>query len=268
MRTRPDGAPSTRAWQTRAASACARCAACAAVLLASCAAPPPAASPAADARPIDLGPGLRVDRARREVTVDAEVACDRGWLEQAACKAGTREHESLLAIEVLPSRIHAALLLAGAVPGSPGSWTQGPDGTSVVRVRPTGTPLELFVRAPSGDVPLSDWVHDPAKARAFPPQPWVFAGSRTRPNTPSMGPGEHYVADRTGSVVGIVTFGDETIAFDEVLSDQAEVDAPQWQARTERMPEPGTRVRLVIRVVGDAPPGAANAAPAAKAPSP
>jgi hypothetical protein len=83
-----------------------------------------------------------------------------------------------------------------------------------------------------------------------------------------MGPGEHYVADRTGSIVGIVTFGDETIACDEVISDKADVDAPQWQARTERMPEPGTRVRLVIRVVGDAPPGAANAPPAAKAPSP
>ena len=229
-------------WQTLAASACAAC------IAASCVSPGPSAAPAPDARPIDLGPGLRVDRARREVTVDAEVACDRGWLEQAACKAGTREHESLLAIEVPPSRIHAGILLAGAVPGSPGSWTPGPDGTSVVRVRPTGTPLELFVRTPSGEVPVSDWVHDPAGGRTFPAQPWVFAGSRTRLNTPSMGPGEHYVADRTGSIVGIVTFGDETIAFDEVLSDQAEVDAPQWQARTERMPAPGTRVELVIRI--------------------
>jgi hypothetical protein len=73
-----------------------------------------------------------------------------------------------------------------------------------------------------------------------------------------MGPGEHYVADRTGSIVGIVTFGDETIAFDEVLSDQAEVDAPQWQARTERMPAPGTRVELVIRVAAAASGGPAG----------
>ncbi|MBU3683271.1 MAG: hypothetical protein FGM39_04540 [Phycisphaerales bacterium] len=86
-----------------------------------------------------------------------------------------------------------------------------------------------------------------------------------RPNTPSMGPGEHYGADRTGSIVGIVTFGDEAIACDEVISDQSEVDAPQWQARTERMPEPGTRVKLVIRVVGDAPAAAAPAAAKASA---
>ena len=78
-------------------------------------------------------------------------------------------------------------------------------------------------------------------------QPWVFAGSRIRSNTKSMGPGEHYVADRTGSIVGIVTFGDEVIAYDEVLSDKVDVDAPEWQANTAAMPVPGTRVQLVIR---------------------
>jgi hypothetical protein len=62
-----------------------------------------------------------------------------------------------------------------------------------------------------------------------------------------MGPGEHYVADRTGSIVGLVTFGDEVIAYDEVLSDKVDVDAPEWQANTAVMPAPGTRVQLVIR---------------------
>ncbi|MFM8818370.1 MAG: YdjY domain-containing protein [Phycisphaerales bacterium] len=224
-------------------------------------------SPApAPRRPLPVGSDLSVDRERREVVVDAEVACNRGWLEQAACRAGTREHESLLAIQNPPATIHACLLLAGAEPGAPGSWKQGADGTSVVRVPPTGSRLELFVRLPSGDVPISEWIHDPVGGRVFPVQPWVFAGSQMRPNTPSMGPGKHYVADRTGSIVGIVTFGDEMIACDEVISDKAEVDAPQWQARTERMPEPGTRVKLVIRVAGDPPAGAAPAA--AKAPAP
>ena len=234
--------------------------------LAACAGPaspgPSAGGPApVPARPLPVGAGIVVDRERREVVVDAEVACDRGWLEQAACRAGTREHESLLAIEVPPSTIHACLLLAGGVPGAPGSWKAGTDGTSVVRVPPTGSRLELFVRLPSGDVPVSGWIHDPVGARAFPAHPWVFAGSRMRPNTPSMGPGEHYVADRTGSIVGIVTFGDETIACDEVLSDKADVDAPQWQARTDRMPEPGTRVQLVIRVMADGPPAGGASAP-------
>lgn len=218
----------------------------------------PGASPAAPSAPpsespaslstVVLGPGLVVDRIAREVRVEAEVACNQGWLEQAACKAGTREHESLLAIAVAPSRIHAGILLLGLEPGQPGEWKPAADGSdAVVRVAPAGAPLALAVRASSGEVPLSAWITDPVKGRAFPAQPWVFAGSRIRSNTKSMGPGEHYVADRTGSIVGLVTFGDEVIAYDEVLSDKVDVDAPEWQANTPVMPAPGTRVQLVIR---------------------
>jgi hypothetical protein len=220
---------------------------------------------------IQLGPGIVVDRSAGEVRVEAEVAADRGWLEQAVCKAGTREHESLLAVAVAPSNIHAALLLIGLEPGAPGEWRAAPDGSGAVqRISPRGSPLELWVRTSASVVPLSSWIHDPVHGHAFPVQPWVFAGSRVRSNTKSMGPGEHYVADRTGSVVGIVTFGDETIACTSVLSDQAELDAPEWQANSERMPEPGTRVELLIRRTGDGAPaaeatpamGAAPAAPA------
>ena len=214
----------------------------------------PDASPAerataSDERPVEVAPGLVADRAAREVRIVAEVACDRGWLEQAACKAGTREHESLLVVDVAPSAIHAALLLVGARPGSPGGWTQATDGT-VSRIAPTGDPLAILVRGAFGEVPLSEWIEDPVSGRAFPADAWVFAGSRMRPNTRSMGPGEHYVADRTGSVVGIVTFGDETVAFREVVPDRAEVEAPAWQARTARLPAPGTRVELVLRPQG------------------
>ena len=220
---------------------------------------------------IQLGPGIVVDRSAGEVRVEAEVAADRGWLEQAVCKAGTREHESLLAVSVAPSSIHAALLLIGLEPGAPGEWRAAPDGSGAVqRISPRGSPLELWVRTSAGVVPLSSWIHDPVHGHSFPVQPWVFAGSRVRSNTKSMGPGEHYVADRTGSVVGIVTFGDETIACTSVLSDQVELDAPEWQANSERMPEPGTRVELLIRRKGDGAPaadatpvmGAAPAAPA------
>jgi hypothetical protein len=203
-----------------------------------------ARSPSREA--IDLGKGLQVDRACGEVRIDAEVACDRGWLEQAVCAAGTRDHEALLAVRVPASRIHAALLLLGAGPGAPGRWEQAADG-SVERIAPSGEALEILVRLQGRDRPLSDWVHDPVRGRPFPEQPWVFAGSRELADAGTARGLPSYAADRSGSVVGIVTFGDETIAFREVLSDRAEVDAPAWQARTGAMPAAGTPVTLVVR---------------------
>ena len=79
----------------------------------------------------------------------------------------------------------------------------------------------------------------------------MFAGSAMRAS--AGGAGERYAADGSGSVAGIVTFGDETIACIDVLSDQASVDAPQWQANTAAMPPSGTPVVLVIRPAGRAP---------------
>lgn len=201
------------------------------------------------ARTVTVASGVLADRLAREVRVAATVACDRGWLEQAVCRSGTRDHESLLSIDAPPSAVHAALLLVGLEPGAPGSWREvpgTPDG--VERVPPRGPAVELWVRSPKGEVPLSSWIHDPVRGARFADQPWVFAGSMVRPNTRSMGPGEHFVADRTGSVVGLVTFGDELIACREVLPDRVEVAAPQWQARTEAMPPSGERVELIVRV--------------------
>jgi hypothetical protein len=216
------------------------------VLVTACRSPETAES----SRPIVMSGDLTVHRDRREVVVQAWVATNEGWLEQAVCAPDTRGHESLLVVRVPASRVHAALLLAGLEPGHPGAWRmveRTPDPAIVERVPPAGAPLAIFVRHGGVERPLTAWMI-PAEGRAASPEhPWVFAGSVIRPNTRSMGPGEHYVADYTGSVVGIVTFGDEVVAFDEVLSDQAEVDSPQWLANTDAMPPSGTEVELVIR---------------------
>ncbi len=62
-----------------------------------------------------------------------------------------------------------------------------------------------------------------------------------------MGEGEHYVADYSGSIIGLVTFGDEVIGFSEVIADQAAVQEPEWIVDTDRVPPIGTEVTVVIR---------------------
>lgn len=206
----------------------------------------PARSPAAEL-PVAVADGVVADRARGEVSVRAEVACNQGWLEQAVCARGTRDHESLIVIGAAASSVHAAMLLVGLEPGVPGSWRESPGAPGgIERVLPHGPAVELWVRLDGREVPLSSWVADPARGRRFDAHPWVFTGSRMRVRRD--GAGQDYAADRSGSIVGIVTFGDEVIAFREVVPDRTDVSEPQWQARTDAMPTPGTAVELVIRV--------------------
>jgi hypothetical protein len=229
--------------------------------------PAPTHTPADHA--VEIAPGVRVDRARRTVSADGTVALTQGFLEQLVCTPSTRVHESLISIDASPREVHAALLLTGLEPGAPGRWQEIPDGTGawkIDRVRPTGPRVDVSVRwrTSSGEtreVPILQWVRrvdasgDPSSppsgtAPQSPTGHLVFSGSRIRANSPSMGPGEHYVADFTGSVVGLVTFGDEVIAYDDVIADKVDVDPAAWVAWTERMPPEGTRVELLIRADG------------------
>jgi len=225
-----------------------------------CAAPRSSPPLPQSAERVQMADGLWADRSRGEVVVDARVATREGWLEQLVCKAGTREHESLLVVAIRPSLLHAALLFVGVQPGTPGIWReeQGKDGAwSIAYTSPVGTPVEVVVRIPgeSGEreEPLCQWVRGTREVggklveQRFPCDGFVFAGSHVRPNPPSLGAGEHYVADYTGSIVGLVTFGDEMIAFREVIPDRVDLAPAVWTADTARIPPEGSAVQLVIR---------------------
>jgi hypothetical protein len=213
-----------------------------------------------------FAPGVLVDRTAQLVALDGTVVLTQGFLEQLVCTPSTRVHESLVAIDASPRSVHAALLLVGLEPGAPGRWQEvadGEGGWKVDRVGPSGPRVDVRVRwsdhgGTAQEAPILEWVrrvdatgdHDapPATAEGLALKGHlVFSGSRIRPNTPSMGAGEHYVADLTGSVVGLVTFGDEVIAYDEVIADKVDIDPAAWVAWTERMPPEGTRVSVLIR---------------------
>jgi len=209
----------------------------------------------------------RVEPAPRWHAITELVRVDRasktGFLEQLVCGVGTREHESLFAFAGRASEIHAALLLAGLEPGAPGGWREHarPDGSAeIVEMPPTGArlrievvlpdgmtrPIEWFTRAsPLVERPASD--PEPTLAHAF-----VFSGSRFVTNRRTGA--ERYAADASGSIIGLVTFGDETVGYLDVLSPSADVEPQVWEAWSERMPKPGTQVRIRIGPVieGDA----------------
>jgi hypothetical protein len=206
-----------------------------------------------------------VDRARGIVECAIVSVLEVGFLEQYVCSPSTREHESLFVFDGKASELHAALLLAGFAPGSPGSWREvapAPQGDAAGAgeaaanqrfevVPPTGERIAISVVMPDGIERELPYFVRPSPlsqaADARPPSAFVFAGSRFR--TDRRTGIERYLADGSGSVVGLVTFGDETIAALDVLPDQAAVSDPVWEVYSERMPKPGTRLTLRLAPV-------------------
>jgi hypothetical protein len=196
----------------------------------------------------DITLRLESERATR-VEIRAWTCTPEYPLEQIACSPATREHESLMVVTAKPSQIHAALLMAGFAPGTPGRWTY--DNNTIGTIAPTGDQVDVLVRHADKqgrivEHPIGDWIRDIEGKAAFPKQPWVFGGSVIAKNTARMGPGQHYVADMSGSIIGLVTFGDEVLGFSSVISDQADVQAAEWEAKTDEMPPVGAQVTLVL----------------------
>jgi len=195
---------------------------------------------------------VRVDRDARVVEFDAVAVLDVGFLEQVVCMVGTREHESIFAFEGKPSEVHAALLLVGAEAGRPGRWREvaASDGTIAIEgVPPDGAELAIEVGLPDGGTRPIEWFMRASPISgatdAAPPSRFVFGGSRFVRNTRTGE--ERYAADGSGSLIGLVTFGDETIGAIEVIPDSAQAAAPVWEVFTERVPAPGTRVKIRLR---------------------
>lgn len=217
------------------------------------------AAPSEPSPTIALTPLVRANRATRTVEFDAVAVLDVGFLEQFVCLAGTREHESLFAFEGRASDIHAALLFVGLEPGAPGSWRRATadesDPDSIVAVAPSGPELkvEVIVGAAQPE-PIASFIRaaplaDGAERLAAPIDSFrfVFAGSRLRRDRRT---GEdRYIADGSGSLVGLVTFGDETIAAASVIPDQIDAASPVWEVDPARMPAVGTKVIVRLRAV-------------------
>lgn len=227
--------------------------------LSACAAKPAATAAADNAAPAmesawtELSPQIRINRAAVALEFRATAVIETGFLEEYVCTVGTREHESLFAFDGKASEIHAAMLLAGFVPGEPGRWREVPTDDGSLRLelsQPTGNDVRITVRLPDGVEHPPEWfvrrapIDEGGARSAAPPTRFRFAGSRFRTDRKSGR--EFYLADGSGSLVGLVTFGDEVIAPMEVIPDQVSAAQPIWEVFSERMPKPGTEVTISI----------------------
>lgn len=214
---------------------------------------------------IDAFPHVRVDRRAGIVEFDGIVPVDAHdprtplvFLEQFVCCPDSREYESLVVTKARPSHVHAALLLAGARAGRPGEWRwvnePAPGSEHLTTRAPEGTPLRMTFRWNDAEgrpreAPAAAWVKlhpSGAPLTGTPRAPlWVFAGSRIVHRNGR----DYYDADMTGELVGLTTFGGETVSWYEVLSPDAAVQEPEWIADADIVPAYATPVTVVLTLV-------------------
>lgn len=181
-----------------------------------------------------------VDPEAEKVFVDGTVVLREGFLEMFACPRGTKEHESVVAVDCKAMVLHTALLAIGAEPGKP------------VRYQPE-------YRPPSGDeievglewidehgakqsARAQDWVRHSKTGKAM-QLPFVFAGSVFQ--TDAATGRRHYLAEQ-GDLICVSNFGDAML--DVPAPSSKSNDALWYEPFTEHIPPVDTPVRLVLRV--------------------
>jgi len=161
-------------------------------------------------------------------------------------------------VEATPMHIHTALLVLGATNGHPQMRRpRDPAGTGWIDIPPSGDSIKVslvfqdtegqlvehsiaeFVAA--SDVASNGAAVDGGEAADF-PDTFLFAGSHLFDN--GDGP-RTYLADESGHVISIATFGDELLCIDGTHAHAN--DALMWQINPDNLPPVGEKVTLRLR---------------------
>ena len=187
-----------------------------------------------------LAPDARlwIDKKKRRVVIDGYVAMREGPLEMFACPAGTKEHESVVALITESQYVHAALLAIDATPGRPVKFDP-------VYSPPAGDRIAIWVlwRDDKGKrhrVKAQQWVKKQGTDEALDVD-FIFAGSQWWTD-PQSGR-DFYTAD-DGDLVCVSNFTSATLDI-PIESSKANA-ALDFGAFTKNIPDRFTPLRIVM----------------------
>jgi hypothetical protein len=178
------------------------------------------------------------DPKRKLVVVDGEVVLREGYLEMFACPRGTKEHESIVAVNCNAQFVHAGLLAAGAVAGRPVQFQPQ-------YVPASGTTVDIWIlwvdaQGKRHTARAQDWIKNVRTEKEL-EYTWVFAGSGFWTDETTR---QRYYYGDGGDFICVSNFPSATLDL-PVQSSQAN-DQLMFAAFTERIPPRGTKVRLVL----------------------
>ena len=214
---------------------------------------------AADAK---LPPGIKVDKEKKTVTVDAKVAprklphLDQVYpIEVIACwgyikdakpgdKNGKKSHETIVTFDVMPSEVAAAMEQLGLKPGKPAvgedAKAEGPDVNIYIDVPQTEGAAKRY--------PLDKILVDPKTNKPMPKGvKFKFTGSAPAKAEPGK-VAKPFGADDTGSLIMLFPVDAETV-FQSSLT-MKEEKYLKLDVKKDTLPKEGDPVKLVIEVAG------------------
>lgn len=196
--------------------------------------------PPEGARRLDEVKPVWVDEKKGRVLVDGRVTIRKGVLEMFACPIGTKEHESVVAVDSPAMLLHTALLAIGAEPGKPVQFDpeyQPPSGEEIdVRVE------WIDENGERQGARAQSWVRQIDTEREM-GLPFVFAGSAfwTDPQTRKR----HYLAE-SGDLICVSNFGSAML---DVPAPSTQSNNELWfEPFTERIPPVDTPVRMILSI--------------------
>jgi len=198
----------------------------------------PADKPPEGVVPLSKKHAVWVDAKRKTVIVDGKICLREGQLEMFACPKGTKEHESIIALNCLPEEVHAGLLACGAKPGTPVKFDP--------EYKPaTGEIVDIFVlwKEPDGtskQVRAQEMVKHVKTGKAM-EYDWIFAGSGFFKDEQT---GRLHYQANGGDFICVSNFPSATLDLPVASTDAN--GGLLFHAYTENIPAKGTDVRVVL----------------------
>jgi hypothetical protein len=189
--------------------------------------------------------GIKVDKDKRTVTIDAKVAPRKlpnlkqiypiEVIATFPAPRGQKAHETVVVYDVKPSDVHKALVGLGLKPGKPGLGETG---------KASGPLVEIYLEVNGKKIPIEETMIDTKSGKTLPRQKWHFTGSAEKFPDPEKDD-KVYGADLSGTLITIFPVTDDTV-FQSALGAK---DEGKWKLETNGkvLPKEGTPVKLIIQ---------------------
>lgn len=177
---------------------------------------------------------ITINKNQGLVSAKGHVNMAEGLVEYLACTPKGKLHECILSLDLDPSSLQIALLLAGFEPGTKPLSAQGG------KELPTGEKVDLIVswqnaKGQATQVRAEQLIYDQKDQKTFPQTPWIFTGSTTIDNK--------FMASVEHSIVAI--YHDPYALFDHPLA--AGSEDTRFFSNKDLLPAKGTPITFTVK---------------------